>query len=202
MGLGVLPSDSAVGWSSCEENAQPGGASCVSIEAMSNDGRDETDGMDARDDQALWTLLGRQEPTPKASPYFARRVLREVTLAEERRADGWRRLWSRGWPGGVFGRRSALCSGVISGACATLLLVMVYRGQSPGPARGTPPGETTMAPSAAPVESLSVAPNSAAIQVEATPAGSPVQDVEVIADLDNALQREESRLWTEDTARF
>ena len=43
--------------------------------------------------------------------------------------------------------------------------------------------------------------------VSATPAPEPVvtaQDVEVIADLDNLLSREESRLWTEDdsTARF
>ncbi len=28
------------------------------------------------------------------------------------------------------------------------------------------------------------------------------QDVEVIADLDNLISREESRLWTDDTARF
>ena len=33
-------------------------------------------------------------------------------------------------------------------------------------------------------------------------ASGQVQDAEVIADLDNALQREESRLWTEDSARF
>ena len=121
---------------------------------MINEGRDEREGMDARDDQALWIWLGRQEPPAKVSPYFARRVLREVSLAEEPRAVRWWQSLRNVWPSGTFARRTALGSGLLSGACAALLLVVTHTGRtrrnrrvyrchgrrwSPGPSQICPP---------------------------------------------------------------
>ena len=83
---------------------------------MSNERKDTTGGLDPADDAALWRLLGRARQS-EVSPYFARRVLREVTLFEEGkhgvgrpRGQGWlaglrgvlRRPRAAVWPGAVF----------------------------------------------------------------------------------------------------
>ncbi len=157
---------------------------------MSNERKDTPVGLDPADDAALWRLLGRARE-PQVSPYFARRVLREVTLFEEgkrggsARGQGWlagaRRLWLRPramvWQG-------AICVGVF-----WLSVVLTTN----TPRHDAPPTKV-----------------SADLALTAAPAGRQVadvdgvapQDVEVIADLDNILSREESRLWTDDTARF
>ena len=186
-----------------EENAQPRRELCVSIRAMTNDRRDEMDGMDARDDQALWDLLGRHQPTAKAGPYLSRRVLREVALAEERRAAGWWESLVSRLPRVGFGRRMALCSGVASGVCAALLLVLVHAGRTSGPAVVSARAEdVAVLPVQAAENTPDFSPVSDAPVDGASGTKDQVQDAEVIADLDNALQREESRLWTDDTARF
>ena len=178
-----------------KKKPQPRQLFYVNIGVMTTEDRDERDGMDPQADAALWTLLGRQEPPRRVSPYFARRVWREVALAEERHATGW---WTRlrcVLPAPAFSRRTALWSGVLSGACAVGLFCLSEVGAPPTFApvpHATPPGPVLVshgdeAPGR-PVEDNSV----------------PVQEAEVIADLDNILQREESRLWTDDnsTARF
>ena len=186
--------------------AQPGGVSCVSIDAMTNEGRDDKGGMEARDDEALWALLGRQDPPAQVGPYLSRRVLREIALADDARSAGW---WGRvrnAFPHGVFARRGALWSGAFSGGCAVLLLLMgIHAGKrSDGavPRAGTVLAEQTVAvaPTQAvpPVEVAPVQETTA----EDAPAAVSADDVEVIADLDNVLQREENRRWTEDTGRF
>ena len=169
---------------------------------MSTESKDQPGGMDPGDDQALWKLLGRQEAPVKASPYFARRVLREVALAEERRGGGWaaglRRFWAppsrhaAAWSG-AFALGMLCMSAVwilpanrpsmVHPAAAVAAVTATDAGELPLPAGLVP----SAAPDADPLEQV-----------------APVQDVELIADLDNLLSREESRLWTEDTdaARF
>ena len=154
--------------------------------------------MDLREDEALWNLLGRQAPPVEASPYFARRVLREVALAEERRGGGWptflRRLWlptprhAAAWSG-------AFAFGVL--CLSAMLTIPASRPPFTGSAASVFPAEAS-APAAS--EFLPSAPEPEPF-AEAAPA---VPDVETIADLDNLIDREESRLWTEDsdTARF
>ena len=182
-----------------EKNVQPGAVSCVNIDAMTNDGRDEREGMDREDDAALWTLLGQQEPPVKASPYFSRQVMREIKLAEEQGGGGtWsrvRRIFARG---GLF-RHAAIWSGALSGACAVALVYLAH------PAWVTEHRETAPQATAVPAQTIvaEATPETAVSQpVEAAQKSISAGDEEVIADLDNVLQREESRLWTEDTARF
>ena len=163
------------------------------------DGKHE-DLTPAEDDAALWGLLERA-PRPKpVSPYFARRVLREVAALEEAgpatapAAPGWlARLWQM-WHGQA--------RGVFAGALGAVALLAVGTNVSPlrrhTPAAGTA-NVAQAAASAAPAEND-------AMDVADPAADAPVaaQDVEVIADLDNLLSSEESRLWTDEdtTARF
>lgn len=153
--------------------------------------------MDPRDDEALWTLLSQSPSPAKPSPYFARRVLREVAFVEERRAADWTTRLRGRLPRVEFTRWTALWSGVLSGACAVVLL-FVSRPMLPVSETTTPPRKAV-----AVVPEVAEAP---VVPAEATvpPHGDavPVTEVEVIADLDNILQREENRLWTEDTARY
>lgn len=164
---------------------------------MTNEGRDDKDGMDRQDDDAFWTLLGRAAPPALVSPYFSRRVLREVALADQGRAAGWwGSLRSASMAASVF-RRTALWSGVFSGACALGLLCLHSGLQTPETrsARHAHVRAVQAAPTTPPPAAQTVA---AAEAREAVP----VPEAEVVADLDNILEREESRLWTEDTARF
>lgn len=149
--------------------------------------------MDPRDDEALWNLLGRQEPPVKVSPYFARRVLREVALAEERRG-GWSLRLRRWWH--LPSRHAAAWSGAFALGVLCVSAVLTLPANRPPVAHPA----AAVAPSAdEPSALVSVMPSA-----DASGAVAPVQDEELIADLDNLLNREESRLWTEDTdtARF
>ena len=164
-------------------------------------------------DEALWRLLERA-PAPKpVSPYFARRVLREVaalgeTPSSARQASSWlARLWQacrRPAGLGFAGALAAVALTVVGG----LSLFSTHR-----PSLAAPP--TAFQPAPAPAVEGGTDPgdvaanNNPGVPPPAAPAAEPVvtaQDVEVIADLDNLLSREESRLWTEDdnttTARF
>ncbi len=182
------------------KEAQPGGVLCVTIGVMTTEGRDDNDGLDRQDDEALWALLGRQTPPAQAGPYFSRRVLREVALAERARSEGWhRRVWRALLPTDKLFRRTALWSGVFSGACALTLICVSHESWMPRAGTTTrQQAATDLQPSPA---GTPLAATQAGMAVE-TDAAVPVQEVEVIADLDNILEREESRLWTDDTARF
>ncbi len=160
---------------------------------MTTESKGEMGGMDPGDDEALWALLGRQEPPVKASPYFARRVLREI--AEEPHGGWWQRV-RQSWT--LAPRHAAAWSGVFAlGVLCLSAVLTLPSGRSPV-ARVT---ATTLA-----VEfstPASAVPATATDAPDSNEEAAPVQDAEVIADLDNLLSREESRLWTEDdTARF
>ena len=166
------------------------------MRGMTNDGRDEKDGMDPGDDDALWTLLGRQPAPTRPSPYFARRVLREVALAKQSRASGWRTWVRQRMQEAVFSWRTILCSGAFSAACVAVFL-LVNRPASTVP-QANPSRQAAVSAELVPADA------SAAMVRTTVPLhdSMPVKEVEVIAALDNILQREENRLWTEDTARF
>lgn len=154
--------------------------------------------MDPQADAALWTLLGRQETPGQAGPYFSRRVLHGVALAEETRAGGWGAWWCRIVPPALLSRQTV----VWSGACAVGLCCLTLGTKAPKffPALyGSEPGATRT-----PAAAVRPPAEAEATGVKADDDLVPVQEREVIADLDNAVQREESRLWTDEnsTARF
>ena len=174
------------------------------------DGKNEETPQEEGDD-GVWRLLERAPQPRPVSPYFARRVLREVALLEAARpAVGGGLHWlARIWQAKRRQPRRALVGAL---AVVTLLAaggvglsamrwhssavpVTVSRAEPPAPAEVN----ETVAPDA--VAELDPAP-----QPTVALLSEPVvtaQDVEVIADLDNLVSREESRLWTEDdTARF
>ena len=160
---------------------------------MTTESKGEAGGMDPRDDEALWALLGRQEPPTKAGPYFARRVLREIT--EEPRGGWWQRarqIWT------LAPRYTAAFSGALALGVLCLSAVLTL-----------PSGRSPISRVAASTDAVGFSTPAGLVPAPATDAPdfaqevAPVQDEEVIADLDNLLSREESRLWTEDdTARF
>ena len=160
---------------------------------MTTESKGEAGGLDPGDDEALWTLLGRQEPPAKASPYFARRVLREI--AEEPRGGWWQRV-RQVWT--LSPRQTAAWSGAfaLGVLCLSAVLTLPL----------THPTVTRVAAAKEPAEFATAAspvPADAAAAPDPADEVAPMQDAEVIADLDNLLSREESRLWTEDdTARF
>ncbi len=161
-------------------------------------------------DDALWRLLERAPKPKPVSPYFARRVLRDVALlAETRPAAGGVSGWlARTWQ--TFRRQPSLS---FAGALAVVALLTVggVTRYWHAPAMTGIVAQSTLATPAVPVPE-DPAPTDAVVDNDPAPEGTvalssePVvtaQDVEVIADLDNLLSREESRLWTEDdTARF
>ncbi len=166
---------------------------------MNNESKTGSDGLDPKDDEALWDLLGWQAPPVKASPYFARRVLREVALAEERRG-GWAMFLRRFWL--PTPRHAAAWSGAFALGGLCLSAVLTIPASRPPLAHPQVTELPVEAPAPAVAASKLPPPAPEAVPfVEAAPAA---QDVEMIADLDNLLDREESRLWTEesDTARF
>ena len=161
---------------------------------MTTEGKDETDGLDPRDDEALWSLLGRHEPPAKASPYFARRVLREVAL-DEQPQGGWTARLRRFWT--PTPRHTAVWSGAFALGMLCLSAVLTIPASHRPLVRSSTVAEATVAPT-------EPAPSAAATgsnrqETERFADAAPVQDEEIIADLDNLLNREESRLWTEDT---
>ena len=162
--------------------------------------------MEPGDDEALWRLLGRVRGV-EASPYFARRVLREVILDEEGRG---RAVAGGGWLAGLrpvlVGRRMATWPAAAVVAVFWLSVVLTTNRPAPAPVAGNV-AHRASSPAMAPVMRAGAAANPAAgtgtpSRTAAVPEDVAAQDVEVIADLDNLMTREESRLWTEDTARF
>ena len=169
---------------------------------MNTEGKAET-GLDAQENEALWNLLGRHASPVKVSPYFARRVLREVAL-EEQRGGGWVQRLRRFW---VFApRHTAVWSGAFALGVPCLSAVLTMPGSHPSvvPAAAQAVVEPAEVSAAAEVSGPAEASAAAGSESDRVADASSVQDEEVIADLDNLLSREESRLWTEDTdtARF
>ena len=170
----------------------------MNTETMMSDGQPE-DLPAAEDDAALWRLLERAPQPKPVSPYFARRVLREVTALEEAgptpvpAAPGWlARLW-QAWHGQA--------RGVFAGALAAVALLAVGT-NVPLLRRHAPTGGTASDAYAAEAPAPPAPDPTDAAPVAEAPVAA--QDVEVIADLDNLLSSEESRLWTDEdtTARF
>lgn len=172
---------------------------------MMTDGKPE-DLPSAEDDAALWRLLERAPRPGPVSPYFARRVLREVGTLEENRpaagpgAPGWLARWWQGWHGQA--------RGVFAGALGAVALLAVGSNVTPWHRQAPPVVRTAAAAQAAaatpaendPADSNASSPSQTASSEPPVAA----QDVEIIADLDNLLSSEESRLWTDEdnTARF
>ena len=171
----------------------------MNTETMMTEGQPE-DQPAAEDDAALWSLLERA-PRPKAaSPYFARRVLREVAALEEAgpvtepTAPGWLvRLWQT-WHGQA--------RGVFAGALGAVALLAVSTNVLPR--HSHPPTGGAVSDAQAAIPAAPVEPETTDVADPSAEAPVAAQDVEVIADLDNLLSSEESRLWTDEdtTARF
>ena len=197
-----------------EKKPQPARVSRVGNIEMKNDGKsgnEGMDGLDARDDAALWDLLGRA-PAPQAGPYFARRVLREVALHEEAHpAVAGVRWWQ---PASLWRTYRRLVFVAGAPVAALLLLFLGLRlnpvGRPAVPGRvvaETLPVASQEDDTSADTDPLAAPDDQAASADPAVPDDISAQDVEVIADLDNLLKREESRSWTEDdtttpSARF
>ena len=179
-----------------------------------NSGNENAEGLDARSDAALWNLLGRADQ-PKAGPYFARRVLREVSLHTEAQVAA--RWWQPAALWRVCRRLPRLAFVVGTPVAALLLLFVGLHPGTPGtPVRQAPAATPAVvaAPAASHQEEAAPAPMVAENVPAALPAASvavaaplpeevSAQDVEVIAELDTLLKREQSHLWTDDdTARF
>ena len=170
---------------------------------MSNEAKNRADGMERGDDEALWRLLGRAR-TPQAGPYFSRRVLRETARLDEAGTSGgsswlarWRRqVWRR--PG------AAIWPGVAAMAVFWLSVELtIPSARTGGAARHV---WTQEAPSVSETARAAESTTADGRRDEAAAAtaedGDASQDVEIIADLDNVITREENLLWTEDAARF
>ncbi len=176
---------------------------------MTGDSKHEETPREGEGDDALWRLLDHAPRPRPVSPYFARRVLREVALAGARPDHGGFPGWlARLWPSG---RRMAFAGAL--GAVALLAIgtgFFSHRGHSPEVVAATAPAVAPVTSDVGePVPTTELTGNDPGPQPTvafSSVASEPVvtaQDVEVIADLDNLLSREESRLWTEDdTARF
>ena len=179
------------------------------------DGKQEDSPQQGEGEDALWRLLERAPRPRPVSPYFARRVLREVAALEEARpsvgsASDWlARTWQawRRAPGMAFA--SAMVAATLLAAGGIGLSSVRWHAPANQAAISQAVPETpatnvagnTVSPD---VAAEPVADSSPSVAVSPEPVVT-AQDVEVIADLDNLLSREESRLWTEDdntTARF
>lgn len=161
---------------------------------------EESGGVDPDDDEALWRLLGRARGA-QVSPFFSRRVVRELARATEKGGvTGGVGGWLAGLRQALRRPRAAVWPGAVVVATFWVAVVATTSTHAPGRAdhRSLPDvsaaGMQAAAGTAA-ADQEPVAPMVAAEDVAP-------QDVEVIADLDNMITREENRLWTEDTARF
>lgn len=84
-----------------------------------------------RDDDPVWDLLDKA-PAPKAGPMFARNVMREIRLSEERSAPWWKRLLAP----------IPLTAGAVTAAAAFAIIVAA------NPPDDTPVADTPDAPGA------------------------------------------------------
>jgi hypothetical protein len=148
------------------------------------DGKDNLSHPIEQEDEALWQLLGRAK-APTVSPYFSRRVLREVATLEEKRGltAMLARFWQRTLDATLRMPRATYSGGALAAAlvCAISVALLPHDGATPGQMR--------------------VARVASDIQMTQTDSTEELtaQDVDVIADLDTLLAYDENTLWTEDT---
>jgi hypothetical protein len=162
-------------------------------------------------EQALWDVLARHRPV-EVSPYFVRRVLRdldaETSAPREETAAGWR-AWLR--PAWILAGSTAVAAAVV-GVFSFASLTGFPLPAAVHPQVGLSVVQVPMASAAAPAVDAAppvpAAPAVAAVAVNGDAAGADLgddvspQDVDVIADLDNLVAREETSVWTDDTSRF
>ncbi len=139
------------------------------------------------EDRALWELLGRARQPVAPSPYFTRRVLREVAFREEEEAadrsggDGggwWRRVFAAG--GGWRPRFAAATAGVVLAGLFGFGLLRMASVANDG--------------SAAPFAQT----NGDRDELGLVPESLSDRDLAVIADLDDLLDNQQNRAWLED----
>lgn len=135
------------------------------------------------EDEALWAVLGRAQRPVSPSPYFTRRVLREVALLEEAEP-----AWQR-WLGGLLAGRRL---GVAAGATCALLLTAASVGLLPSRAARRAHRRAALSSPALPAIS-GVSPVPAAVDESLSE-----KDLRVIADLDETLDSEENGVWLDD----
>jgi hypothetical protein len=177
----------------------------------------DNDEQPAAGEQALWDLLGRNRPV-EVSPFFVRRVLRdldaEASTSWNDAAAGWRAWLKPAWILGGSTAGLAVVAGVLSFASLTGRPLPAAVRRQVGPSVVLAPIASAAAPAAVALPAPAVpvgltAPAVAAVAVNGDPSAtldlgddvSP-QDVDVIADLDNLVAREETSVWTDDTSRF
>ena len=190
-----------------------GAAALNTNKTMTIEGKNEGATQGEESEDALWRLLERAPQPKPVSPYFARRVLREVALLETTRpAVGGTLNWlARTWqawhrqPRWVFaGALGAVTLLAVGGVGLSAMhwhspAVPAVTSQAQPLTPALDEGDETIPPDAVADFDSVPQPTVALVSDSVVTA----QDVEVIADLDNLLSREESRLWTEDdTARF
>lgn len=146
------------------------------------------------EDRALWELLGhaRQPATP--SPYFTRRVLREVAFWEEEEKEAadrfrgssggwWRRVFAAG--GGWRPRFAAAAAGVVLAGLFGFGLLRMASVENDGGA-------------AAPFAQTTTNGGEGGDELGLVPESLSDRDLAVIADLDDLLDNQENRAWLED----
>ncbi len=175
------------------------------------DAKNDDRGLEPDDDQALWELLGRARAVAP-SPYFVRRVLRDLDADGEAAtvggfARGWRAWFRPGWILAASGAAAVLVAvlGVLSFSSVPVAPpAPVARRSSvtvPPSFAVVAPSAAVSAPAVAAVPKAQTAPTASAAVFQ-IPADVRPQDVDVIADLDNLVAREETNAWTDDTSRF
>ena len=146
--------------------------------------KDGTDQSEGDEDKALWALLGRARK-PAVSPYFARRVLRDMARQPRRGIAGW---WQRATHWLAMPRVAWSVAAALAVLCATGAL---RPGQSGSGLSAVRPGEAKMA-------STGGTQNA---EMAGVPDDVSPQDYAVIADLDNQLAQGENDAWVDDQAR-
>ncbi len=152
-------------------------------------------------DAALWDLLGRARPPAPPSPYFARRVLREVAALEEGRREareggGWGALAA------FLGlhRRPRLLAAAAAGVALLALTGTGILWHASAPEEGA-----RLARQEVPAASSLSASTGGGEEAGDEGMGvglEPVtdRDLAVIADLEDLLDTQENRIWLEDDA--
>jgi hypothetical protein len=154
---------------------------------MTRNHKHEGTGLEPDRDEELWELLGKARPV-RVSPYFARRVLRDLD-AGDAPAHGWLAWRLPGW--------------IVASSTAAVAIVLGFLSFSSIPVAQAPPMAQRQAVlRVSPVPRAAASTPSAAGVFEVADDVSP-QDIDVIADLDNLVAREETNEWTDDdTSRF
>ena len=185
----------------------PDRASCPSSPPLAKLAAEETDPRDA----ALWDLLGRAGRPAPPSPYFARRVLREVAALEEGRRESPGHGGAGGDGGSVWRRLAAILG--LSGAhrpralaavAGVLLLALsgagfLWRSSSSDSAL---PGDGVLLAQGAGTPPASALPPVGRVSTEEGSGrnAEPItdRDLAVIADLEDLLDNQENRVWLEE----